>query len=531
MADFKIRTETIKPAKILEYFVETTEDRKIIDRLKSENPIILVGSRGVGKSFLMRVAEAELKNAFETNRVLPVYISFTQGAVLQLGSEIQFYQWMLARICSAIVRSLKKTGIAVPNMTIGAKSSEDDEKYLSKLINEFENSWESRVDNDVDVSKLPTIDVFKDFVEDICEEAGIENVNVYIDEAAHILRPAQQRQFFGLYRDLNSPYINCNAAVYPGVTSFGNYFQPIHDAVFLYLERNPRTAGYVEVMRNIVEKQADSTQMANIARNAENFSILAYAANGNPRLLLKTLGRALSVSSRDVDAVIKEFYKNDIWAEHSLLADKYHGFRGFIDWGRNFIENIALPEIKEKNDSSLKGDKKTSCFFWIHRDAPERIKRALGLLCYTGITTLHSDAMKATRSELGTRYSVNLGCLLALENRPSATGSDIVKNTTIKRMTEYGANHDSYNSITNDFNDFDDKVINEAIREQLDKSVEFLDLPQWLIKSLIGLSLTKIRDVLTASEETIQKAYYVGEVRSRYIKNEATSAVFEYLSG
>jgi len=531
MADFKIRTENIKPAKILDYFVETNEDRKIIDRLKSETPIILVGSRGVGKSFLMRVAEAELMTAFETNRVLPVYISLTQGAVLQLGSEIQFYQWMLARICAAIVRSLKKAGIAVPNVTIGAKSSEDDEKYLSKLINEFENSWESRIDNQVDVSKLPTIDVFKDFVEDICEGAGIENINIYIDEAAHILRPAQQRQFFGLYRDLNSPYINCNAAVYPGVTSFGNYFQPIHDAVFVYLERNPRSAGYVEVMRNIVEKQADSTQMASIARNGENFSILAYAANGNPRLLLKTLGRAPSVSSRDVDAVIKEFYKNDIWAEHSLLADKYHGFRGFIDWGRNFIENIALPEIKEKNDASLKGDKKTSCFFWIHRDAPERIKRALGLLCYTGITTLHSDAMKATRSELGTRYSVNLGCLLALENRPSATGSDIVKNTTIKRMTEYGANHDSYNTIANDFNDFDDTVINEAIREQLDKSVEFLDLPHWLIQSLIGLSLTKIRDVLTASEKTIQRAYYVGEVRSRYIKNEATSAVFEYLSG
>lgn len=531
MADFKIRTENIKPAKILDYFVETNDDRKIIDRLKSESPIILVGSRGVGKSFLMRVAEAELRNDFENNRVLPVYISFTQGAVLQLESEIQFYHWMLARLCSAIVRNLKKAGIAVPNVTIGSKSSEDDEKYLSKLIAEFENSWESRVNNDIDVSKLPTIDEFKEFIEDICEETGIENINIYIDEAAHILRPAQQRQFFGLYRDLNSPYINCNAAVYPGVTSFGNYFQPIHDAVFINLERNPRSTGYVEVMRNIVEKQADSAQMASIAKNGENFSILAYAANGNPRLLLKTLGRAPSVSSRDVDSVIKEFYKNDIWEEHSLLADKYSGFRGFIDWGRNFIENIALPEIKEKNDAYLKGDKKTSCFFWIHRDAPERIKRALGLLCYTGIITLHSDAMKATRSELGARYSVNFGCLLALENRPSATGSDIVKNTTIKRMTEYGANHDSYNTMTNSFDDFNDLVINEAIQEHLDKSVEFLDLPRWLIESLIDLSLTKIRDVLTASEETIQKAYYVGKVRSRYIKNEATSAVFEYLSG
>ncbi|MCX7131600.1 hypothetical protein [Aeromonas sp.] len=61
MSDFKIRTETIKSSKILDYFVETNEDREIINKLKSNSPVVLVGSRGVGKSFLLKVAEAELK--------------------------------------------------------------------------------------------------------------------------------------------------------------------------------------------------------------------------------------------------------------------------------------------------------------------------------------------------------------------------------------------------------------------------------------------------------------------------------------
>lgn len=531
MTDFKIRTENIKPTKILEYFVETNEDRMIVNRLKSDSPIILVGSRGVGKSFLMRVAEAELREDFESNRTLPVYISFTQGAILQLSSENQFYHWMLARICSAIIRSLKKAGIMIPKVTVGSTSQEDDDNFLTKLIKEFEGSWSSPLVEDLDVSKLPSVDTFKEYVEDICEEADIESINVYIDEAAHILRPSQQRQFFGLYRDINSPYINCSAAVYPGVTSFGDYFQPIHDAVFIDLDRDPKASGYIDLMKNIVEKQADSTQMANIIRNGENFSVLAYAASGNPRLLLKTLTRAPAVSSREVDNVIKEFYKNDIWEEHSLLAEKYTGFKGFIDWGRDFIESIVLPEMKSKNDGYIKSDKKTTCFFWIHKNTPESIKKALALLCYTGIITLHSEAMKATRSELGSRYSVNLGCLLALENRPSSTGANIAKNITIKRMSEYGANHPSYDDMVSDFDDFDDKVISDALESQLDKSVELLDLPRWLIDSLLGLSLSTIRDVLSASEQMIQKAYYVGEVRSRYIKNEATSAVFEYLSG
>lgn len=531
MTDFKIRTENIKPTKILEYFVETKDDRNIIDRLKSDSPIILVGSRGVGKSFLMRVAEAELKEKFDSEKVLPVYISFTQGAILQLSSENQFYHWMLARICSAIIRSLKKFGIVTPNVTVGATSSEDDDNYFTKLINEFEGSWNAPLTNDVDVTKLPSIDTFKEYIEDICEEIEIESINIYIDEAAHILRPSQQRQFFGLYRDLNSPYINCSAAVYPGVTSFGDYFQPIHDAVFIVLDRNPRASGYLDLMRDIVEKQSDSTQMASIIRNGENFSVLAYAANGNPRLLLKTLTRAPSVSSREVDSVVKEFYKIDIWEEHSLLAEKYTGFKGFVDWGRDFIESTVLPEMKIKNDVYLKTDKKTTCFFWVHKNAPESIKKALALLCYTGIITLHSEAMKATRSEIGARYSINFGCLFSLESRPSSTSANIAKNITIKRMTEYGANHDSYKSMVSDFNDFDDKVISEALESQLVKSVELLDLPRWLIESLLSLSILTIRDVLSATEQEIQKAYYVGEVRSRYIKNEATSAVFEYLSG
>lgn len=530
MSDFKIRTEFIKPTKILDYFVETKEDRLIIDRLKSDSPIILVGSRGVGKSFLLRVAEAELKLEIEDLSILPVYVSFTQGAVLQLNSEEQFYQWMLAKLCSSFIRSLKKSGIASPSSILVGKSQSEEELYLTRLISEFEDSWKGGAVT-IDSAELPSVDDFKDSIEDICEEAGIESINFFIDEAAHLLRPAQQRQFFSLYRDLNSPYINCNAAVYPGVTSFGNYFQPMHDAIFIDLERDVSSAGYVENMRNMVEKQADSRLSAKIAKNMGNFSILAFAANGNPRILLKTLVHSPSVSSREVNTVIKEFYKNDIWEEHSLLAEKYPGFRAFIDWGRNFIEDFVLPEIKEKNDTYLSGDKKTSCFFWIHRDAPESIKKALNLLCYTGIITLHSGAIKATRSEVGTRYSVNFGCLLSLENTPAANGALIVKNITIKRMTEYGSSHSTYLTLNSDINDFDDTVINEALQQQLTKSVDHLDLPMWLINALKGLSLSTIKDVLESTEERIQRAYYVGKVRSRYIKNEATSAVFEYLSG
>jgi hypothetical protein len=132
-------------------------------------------------------------------------------------------------------------------------------------------------------------------------------------------------------------------------------------------------------MRLIVEKQADAQLMANILKNGQNFSVLAFAATGNPRLLLKTIQQAPHLSAREVNTVIREFYRTDLWAEHSMLADKYGGHRMLIDWGRKFIENEILPEVHKKNQQYLSTDKNTTCYFWIHRDAPETVREALRL--------------------------------------------------------------------------------------------------------------------------------------------------------
>ena len=80
MAEFFYRTEDIKPDEVTRYFVETKRDREIINALKAGNPVVLAGSRGVGKSFLLRVAESELQQDFGAQHVLPVYVSFSSSS-------------------------------------------------------------------------------------------------------------------------------------------------------------------------------------------------------------------------------------------------------------------------------------------------------------------------------------------------------------------------------------------------------------------------------------------------------------------
>lgn len=537
MSDFFFRTEDIATDEILKLFVETTRDREVIEALKSRNPVILLGSRGVGKSFLMRVAQAEMLRDFQDENVLPVYVSFTKSSLLQTSTPDQFHYWMLARLCASIIRTLMKQGMlaSVPKassiLPTIATNTNDVQNRLEQVAEAFEDSWKTP-DITIDVAGLPDVDSIKELIEDLCSALNIKRFSIFIDEAAHIFLPSQQRQFFTLFRDLRSPYLTCNAAVYPGVTSYGDTFQPVHDASVLSVDRDVTHVNYVSNMREIVEKQAGSSVLKDIERNGQNFAVLAYAATGNPRILLKTLAKAQKLSSKEVNEVIREYYRNEIWSEHSLLVEKYKSHKTIIDWGRTFIESVLLIDLRVRNAVSLDGGLKTSCFFWIHRDAPAVVMQALKVLSYTGIVVEHSAGIKAKDGSIGTRYLVNLGCLFALESQPSVTAYGIAQNLDMRRMKEYKANHEAFAPVVDVKPTLSDESLGRAaFNERISKSVDVLDLTDWQKEVLHTLNLHTLADVLNATEADLQKAYYVGEKRSRRMRNAAFAAVYEYLSG
>lgn len=536
MSDFFFRTEDIPPEEVDRYFAETAQDRAVVNALKSRTPAILVGSRGVGKSFLLRIAQKELMESFAKDRVFPIYVSFVRSSLLLSEDENQFRNWMLARLCSAAIRALERAGLlgGVPSGIRLLAGQDVDAKIgttkVEDIIQAYEESYKHPKKR-IDASQVPSVEELRDAFEELSEQLSIKRFVFFIDEAAHIFLPQQQRQFFTLFRDLRSHCLTCNAAVYPGVTSFGDTFQPIHDASLVHIDRDVLDPRYIENMREIVEKQADSATLKKIVQNGKNFSILAFACSGNPRILLKTLAEAPGLSSSEVNDVMRNHYRTTIWSEHSTLADKYQGHRAAIDWGREFLESTVLPEIKGKNDAYLNSDKNTSAYFWIHRDAPEIVKESLRILCYTGVLNEMEAGIKATRSEIGKRYMVNLGCLFALEATPVRNAFEIAKSLTPKRMTEYGANHPSYRSLLEAESAVDKDDRPQHLEMQLGKPVTVLDLTEWQVEKLHELKLETVGNVLEATEQQLKLAKYVGDVRARRMKNAAVAAVLEYLSG
>ncbi|MCS3869647.1 Cdc6-like AAA superfamily ATPase [Chryseobacterium ginsenosidimutans] len=536
MSDLLFRTEDIPNEDILRLFVETRQDREIIDKLKSITPTILVGSRGVGKSFLMKVAEEELNKNFNNDNVLPVYLTFNKSSLIHSKDENQFFHWMLALICSKVIRQLRKRGLLANlsqsiNILSGGEYSENSLK-IEDIKNEYENSWKSS-DVDIAYESIPSIDDFKDAIQEICEDLNIKRIVLLIDEAAHIFRPEQQRQFFTLFRDLRTPYLSCNAAVYPGVTSYGEIFQPTQDATFINVNRDIFSPTYIDNMREIVEKQsdADSKLLNEISKNRNNFAILAYAASGNPRFLLKTIARAPKLNSTQINEIIREFYRIELLAEHTNLSEKYPGHKGLIDWGRRFIEIIVLPEIQKKNNSYLEDDKQTTCFIWVHKDAPQTIKESLRLLEYTGIIQENSKGIKATNSEIGNRILVNLGCVFSSESAPSSTALQIARSITLKRMTEFGMNNSNFRDLTDVIPNFEENDISEILDKELSKSINVLDLTPWIKQTLRSIQINTIKDILITTETQLKSVYYVGDKRARLVKSAAIASVYEYLNG
>lgn len=533
MTNFILRSEELQDSKILDYYVGTVHDEEILEHLETPIPCLLEGSRGVGKSFLFKVLKQRLLNKFADTKILPVMVTFRNSPFLKTENESAFYYWMLARITSEIIRALKKAGVLVGRYSFlyGTSSNTDDETELEKICNQFEQSWREK-EVDIDISLLPTIDDLLQAIEDVCETSFIERIIVNIDEAAHVFIPAQQRQFFTLFRDMRSPYLKCNAAIYPGTTCFGDSFQPMHDAMFLHISRNIQDDDYIPSMRDMVTKQIDdSATIRKLLQHGENFNLLAYASNGNPRLLFTTLGMVDRINADSTNKIFREFYRERIWAEHSALAEKFPSCKDLIDWGRDFIENDVLPELKSKNDKYLAKDQPTTYYLWIHRDAPQINKEALRLLEYTGILIENANGIRATRNAIGTRYGVNIGCLLALEAVPTSTGARILKNTTTKRMSEYGASNSCYEPLSSK------KLIeleasnNQFLQDRLAKSIDFLDLTDWQKEKLHSVSINTIGELAASNESAVMKAYYVGEVRAKQMKNAAYAALFEYLLG
>ena len=94
MNELIFRTEELTNTQIAELYVASEYEQGIIDKLKAPSPVLLIGSRGVGKSFLFKMSEIQMLQEFVENKVLPVFLTFRKSSLLRTANPEQFHSWM-----------------------------------------------------------------------------------------------------------------------------------------------------------------------------------------------------------------------------------------------------------------------------------------------------------------------------------------------------------------------------------------------------------------------------------------------------
>lgn len=530
------RAEDFKDKEVLEYYVELPGDREILENLKSKSPVLLRGSRGVGKSFLLRIVDVELSEQYSKDKILPVYMTLAPASFVKVGDE-GFTPWMISKISQAIKRSAEKMGITITeNSSIYSLiNQQPSEKEYIKSVEEF---W--RIDSPtLAPNGIPDIEDFKYSIEKFCEEYGIDRVILLIDEAAHVFLPQQQRDFFTMMRDMRSAYVSIKAAVYPGTTIYGPFFEPEHDAITVNIDRSLTHKDFTELMYKIVEKQLDLSNSNNNFKDIKNrkgdFNILAYASMGNPRILLKTCDYALAKKFRRSNTrdIFREYYRSTVWSEYSELAKRYPGHETLINWGRNFMEDIVLPGLHSSNMKKISDGGKFEAIssIWVHKNSPKVVQEALRLLSYSGFVSEGTPGIRGADRQVGTRYLVNLGCSFAEDKDPLDYGEKIMNNFSTRRVAQYGINHESYKELKDVPDEILGDVGNIVLVNRLKDSYENLDLTNFQKKKLKELGVSSIEDILRKTEDDLKSLKQIGDVRARQIMNAALTAVMEYVSG
>jgi len=455
---------------------------------------------------------------------------------------------MISKILNAFRSSLLSKGIITRGnnpFEMLFKNDTDESNSLDEFIKILEETWNKKIDLNYDIiieilgidkgniKFINEIDSVKILIEQFCKEYKIEKVVFLFDEACHNFIPEQQREFFSMIRDLRSPYICCKAAVYPGITYYGT-LQKFHDILIKRVERDIMDKDYFISMREIVEKQSSNAVFSKFKEKGQELDALIICSSGNPRLLLKSIEHASkefkTLKRSDVNDTIIDFYRVQIWDEHTRLSDIYKGHKEIIDWTRTFLEASVIPETLKKN---IDRKPKQTTYFAVQRDVAERVKDAIRILEYTGIIQLHTEGTKV-RTSVYDRYQINIGVVVASESSKSSVErcGELYNGISQKIFTDYGAKSPVFKPLINNPAIKDGfEGANLALEIILQKPIESLDISVKQIKRLKDAGFLTVHDILTTNQDSLMRAQQIGPVRSKSIYETAYNAAIEYISG
>ena len=431
------RTESLTDELILEYFIDRNDDK--IGRLLDAEQYLLEGSRGVGKTMLMKAAKLKSLKEFGKNSVLPIWVSFEESIRierinLKQNSIDPFLQWTMGKILHETLITLtthKPLCIDSLNSSLskifGIQKQDNYENYI-ELLGEYIKILEKGdiIDSEQVQKEAPSNELseildnptsFRDFLLTLINDFNLTRIVFLFDEAAHVFSHEQQEKFFTFFKSLRHPQIACKAAVYPGITNYGKYFERGQDAKELRIDWSPFEREDTDYVKKILKKRIqkfDTGHWSKLTSNEDIINIICICSNGNPRFAFHIIdeleeskafnGKSIKFQTA-INCIRKVFTIK--WREFSTLKQRLTKYEKYIQEAELLIKNIIIPNLKIWNDKQRKDNKKLSSGCYINTQVYDKISQIFSILAYSNIVSIDYSKKSLGHHNYGYYVSLN----------------------------------------------------------------------------------------------------------------------------
>lgn len=408
------RTESLENKLILDYYIE--RDNSKIQRLLDSEQYLIEGSRGVGKTMLMKTAMLKSELNFGQNSILPVWVSFEESIRLErikvLNNSIDpFLQWTMGKIlfeCLNKIAELQPKSSTQLNERLSKIFNVTAPNTFSKyttLLNDYISVLEKGevIDNN-SVSKfspspeLTTIldnpQSFREFLLELINDYKLQRIVLLFDEAAHVFSFSQQEKFFTFFKSLRNPLIACKAAVYPGVTNYGKYFERGQDAKEIRIDWSPLDIDDINYIKEIIKKRIKAYNIQyweKLTTNKNTLDLLAICSNGNPRFAFHIIDELennkafkANITTPIIINAIRAVFATK-WREFDTLKQRLVRYEKYISEAESFIKETILPNLRIWNDKQRISNRKLSIGFYITTGAFDKLEKVFSVLAYSNI--------------------------------------------------------------------------------------------------------------------------------------------------
>ena len=463
-------------------------DDRLVAKLIAHGPVLLRGSRGSGKSALMIEASHRLDQAGPDAPAFGVYISLRRLALLR--SDADAYVRLL---CDLITEEIQE------------KLSGDAYVFDSE----------------------PTIASVQGALGRLSKHIG-KRIVLFFDDAAHIGRETSLAPFFDNFRTLSSRTVSCKAAIYPGVTRFGNRFDVFNDATVMEVSRSEELPGFQELFSDIMEaryaSQLPDSAFSNFLPRERVAAFLGQSVLGNMRAFVRACnelaGRAVGthVGFSQLSDTLLTLASDHYWPLLEELKPKLGVYGPMVEPAR------GIAEIMFESCGKARG-----CpYALVHRDTTERLAKPFEMLEYVGFVARRQVSRAMKSGGRGARFAVNLCNLLEITPGTRLT-RDLFERWCKERPdpVEFHRGSPLKELALPELSDSAElEILGEPVRTLAKSNAYPYGLTEAKILVLEEAEVKTVKDLAEAPDEFLQSLSYVGPASIRRFRNVVGQAIW-----